>query len=138
MVRAAYYVLLVAAFWLALSHLGGTEKYAQLARDGVPAEAVVVRPDCANHATFVYRFEVGGRDFESRDHSSSGGRKCDSLRVGEIVGVFYLPTDPSVNMVGNPQNALRSERAFVLVASLVMPGFIVWAFVRRRRLQVDA
>ena len=136
--RLVAYVVLACAFWLALSHLGPTEKYAQLARSGKPADAVVVRTDCANHATFIYRFEVDAHEFQSRDHSSSIGRSCDSLRPGEGVGIFYLPTEPSVSMVGNPRDALLGERIFVIAASLAMPGFIVWAFVRRQRLRGDA
>jgi len=138
MLRLASYVLMAIAFWLLLSHVGPTERYVQLARAGVPAEAVVVRPDCANHATFIYHFEVEGRQFESHDHASPTGRDCDSLKAGEKVGIFYLPTDPSVSMVGNLTAQLRGERTFVALTSLAMPGFILWAFARRRRLNENA
>lgn len=131
------YFLMAIAFWLLLSHIGATERYVQLARAGVPVEAIVVRPDCGNHATFIYRFEVDGRQFESRDHASPTGRDCDSLKVGEKIEILYLPTDPSVTMVGNPNEQLLGERISIALASLVMPGFILWALARRRRLSHD-
>jgi hypothetical protein len=129
---------MAATLWLLLSHLGRTERYEALARSNLTAQAVVTQPDCANHGTLVYRFEVAGRQFESRDIASPSGKDCASYKSGDTVQIVYLPDNPSIDAVGDPGDQLRGERGLVVVASLGMPAFIIWAFARRRRRQSNA
>jgi hypothetical protein len=136
--RLMYYVAMATGIWLGLSYLGPTEKYKRLVQAGAAAQATVVKQDCGNHGTFVYRFDVTGRRIESRDHASSMGRRCDELKPDEVVNIIYLPIDPSVNTVGSPREELREERQSVGLAAIVLPGVIIWAITRRRRKQTDA
>ena len=131
--RLAAYVAIAIVAWLVLSNVGRGAAYGELARAGVPAIAVVLKPDCGNHANIVYRFEVNGRQFDARDSASWSGRNCQSVKPGELVRVTYLPNDPTVNAVGDPNERLWNERISLMLASLIMPAFIIWAFVRRQR-----
>jgi hypothetical protein len=86
----------------------------------------------------IYRFEVDGRQLQSRDIASPSGKDCGSYKPGDPVQIVYLPGNPSVNAVGNPGEQLWGERGFVVTASMVIPALILWAFARRRQLQSNA
>ena len=138
MLRLLQFTAMAIGVWLALSYLGPSAKYEQLISAGVSTQGTVVRQDCHNHGSFIYRFEVDGRHIESSDKSSSIGRRCDELAMGESIKVTYLPTDSTVSMVGSPQAQLRNERQAIGLAALVVPAFVVWRMAKRRREQGDA
>ena len=132
------FVLISASVWLALSHFGPTDTYEELVRTGVVAQAVVVKLDCENHGSFVYAFDAGGQRFQSRDRASSAGTQCSNIQVGSKLDVYYVPANPSLSSAGAPKSELRNERTFNAMASLLVPGVILWSLARRKKLENDA
>jgi hypothetical protein len=124
------YLLMAMSLWFLQCLEGRTEKYAALADHGVSIDALVLRPDCGNHSTFVYRFEVGARAIEGRDNTEFD---CGLVKTGQIVRVYYLPNDPSINMVGDPRKYLLGAKKFAFFLSLILPGLILLAYSRRKR-----
>lgn len=103
-------LLVVASLWLA----SPWQRYHSLAKDPIRTQAQVSLPDCYSHATFVYRFEVGGREYGGRGHA---GMNCPRLKVGEPVTVWYLRADPSINGDQEPETELRAtEKSFAIMA----------------------
>src|SRR4051812_19181676 len=90
----ALYVPLAAGLGLLLGSFN-IPRYSRFAGEGRAADGTVTATDCANHATFAYRFEAGGRVYTG--HGKSGGTNppCDRLRPGDRVEVWYLPPDPA-------------------------------------------
>ncbi|WP_148264727.1 hypothetical protein [Collimonas fungivorans] len=132
-VRLLLYVTMAIAIWFTLSRVGPTNKYLQLSQAGVHSVAVVVRPDCTNHATIIYRFEVAGNQFESHDGASNAGKNCANVKPGDVLSILYLPTNPTVNTIGDPGAELQNERISVALVALFFPAFILWAYLRRRK-----
>ena len=127
-------VFLGGAIWLAIYYNNGVEKYAQLAKSGVPVEGHVVELDCSNHGTFTYIFSVSGNRYGSKGHASALGLVCTSLRVNQPVGLVYLTNDPSVNFAGKPAEKVEEQYVLASVAALFYPGAILLALkIRRRR-----
>jgi hypothetical protein len=133
--RLAAYLLMAVALWILQGFEGRTQKYLLLSQDGVSAEAIVMKPDCGNHSTFIYHFSVDGREIESRDYSDGD---CHQLKPGQTVRIHYLPRDPTISMVGDPTKFLAGERKVALGMSLVLPGLILWAYSRRRERQENS
>jgi hypothetical protein len=115
-------MLMVLSLWIATPW----QRDHALAEDGVAARGQVALPDCPNHATYIYRFDVNGREYRGR---GGAGMKCQRLRVGDPMSLWYLRTDPSINSDTEPRAALRAnERSFAIMAIAVPIG----VFVMRR------
>lgn len=128
------YVVGALALGIVLSNAGPFSKYQSLAEDGVHTTGGVIQADCGNHNTFRYRFVIAGHDYES---SGTAGiaKDCRTLTAGDPVQIWYLPGNPSVNMSGEPQSALRNEIVSVAMASILLPALAVFGIswkLRRR------
>jgi hypothetical protein len=112
--------------------------YYRLNHDGITIQALVTKTDCADHATFSYRFVVGGQSFDGRGGDGNGNPPCGSLKPGDQVQVVYLAAVPHTNLPGNPQERLVNETAVIATAALVLPllALVVLFLVVRRRQQV--
>jgi hypothetical protein len=97
--------------------------YLRLARHAEAIGATVIQPDCDNHATFTYRFVVGGRLYTGKGSAISVS--CERLRVGDQVEAYYLPGDPETNAPGNVRQALHNEVVSIVLAATVFPFFLI-------------
>jgi len=128
----ALYFALVAVLAVGLAQVGWVGRYFDLSRHGVETRGVVTKTTCSDHQTFRYRFEVAGRSFEAVGLEGTS-KHCVALVPGDPVVVFYLPDDPSLNVSGNPRAHFLNEAVSIGLAVVVLPGFLVWAYARRRK-----
>lgn len=112
--------------------------YYRLNHEGIATQALVTQKDCADHATFSYRFAVGGESFDGRGGDGNGNPPCGALKPGDPVQVVYLAAAPHTNLPGNPQERLVNETAVIATAALVLPflALVILFLVVRRRQQV--
>jgi hypothetical protein len=110
--------------------------YYRLFHEGIVTQALVTKTDCADHATFSYRFAVGGQSIDGRGGDGNGNPPCGALKLGDSVQVVYLAAAPRTNLPGNPQERLVNETAVIATAALVLPLLalvILFLVVRRRQ-----
>ena len=129
---ALLYIVLAAVVAAVLAYVGPLSLYRKLHSQGVPVQGAVTRPDCKNHNNFWYHFETGGGSFEGRGQDGAP-KSCQALVRGDGVQIYYLPSDPKVNMSGNPGAALRNELTSIVAAAVILPAIAVWSYIRRRR-----
>jgi hypothetical protein len=112
-------------------------RFAKVRSFGRAAQATVSRTDCANHALVVASFEVSGVTYEARGTDGYQNPQCPTIKVGDRVLVFYLPSDPTVNVLGDVHWRWNNEVISVLGAMFVLPVIpavaVWWRHVRRAR-----
>ena len=129
------YIAMAAVIWLSITRLDSREMYSELAISGLHAEGVVDRPDCGNHGTYDYHFDVDGRRYAGRDHARVLGRSCDSVSAGQKIDVVYMAGNPAQSVGGDPRIELNEITRFAGFAALICPAFIIWQIVRRRKIE---
>jgi hypothetical protein len=146
MVRVAVcvvlYAALAAAVWFGLGSLN-MPRFRRLAADAVPTNGRVTATDCPKHGTVHYAFDVDGREVTSAGLSPDDGRRCDELRPGDRVTVWYIPADPTASSLRDPQADLANETLSVGVVAAVFPvlpvgllAAVLW-LMRRNRQRID-
>ena len=112
-------------------------RFARLRSHGRPVQATVSKTDCANHALVVSSFEVSGVTYEARGTAGFQNPDCPTVKAGDSMLVFYLPSDPTVNVLGNVHERWNNEIISVLGATLVLPLIpavgVWWRYVRQAR-----
>ncbi len=139
--RRMRFLLFYAATAITIALLMGRSNwlsYYRLNHEGITAQALVTKTTCADHATFSYRFAVGGQSFDGRGSDGNGNPPCGSLKPGDPVQVVYLAAAPQTNHPGNPQESLVNETAVIVTAALVLPllALVILFLVVRRRQKV--
>src|SRR5262245_2132473 len=71
-------------------------------RDGVNTLGTITDASCGNHRTYAFAFDVNGKTY-----SGFGGRPCETVRLGDAVSVWYLPSDPRTNTGSDPSAQFR-------------------------------
>ena len=132
LVSLGTYLGLAAAVWFGLGGLN-LPTFRRLVAEGVRADGTVTAPDCGNHATVRYTFEVAGRQVAGVGQPGWGNPPCDQLRAGDRLVVWYLPAAPAVNRLGDPRPRLDNELVSVALAATVMPALLVGALTVRWR-----
>ena len=117
----AAYVLLATAFTLGLGHLNWVQ-YNSLCHQGVKATARVTRFEPQNHNSFFYSYAIGGHVYEGGGHPYGW-----HPQPGEMVDIFYVPTDPAISCYGNPQDLRRNETIFIASVAIIFPALILAA-----------
>lgn len=92
-------------------------KYYRLARSGVAVHGYITDLQPLNHASVIYRYEVGGRVYEGAGHAGDIHLQFDQLKPGQSVEVFSDSNKEEVSCLGDPSKHLRSM--------LVLTGFIM-------------
>jgi hypothetical protein len=124
---------IVGALSLALlANIGPVTRYVELLMSGVETTGAVTDPTCINHSSFRYSFRVGDRAFAGAA-AYGAAKSCGLLTAGEPVIVFYLPSDPSINISGVPKKGPPNELKMFGLAVLGLTGAAGWALLRRRR-----
>jgi hypothetical protein len=98
----------------------------QLTTHGEHTDARVTRFDLPNHATCYFEYTIGSRRYEGSDQG------CHS-RVGDVVAITYVPTQPTFVTIASPKEQLFSQM-FGAIALSTFAG-ISAAFQARRRLR---
>jgi hypothetical protein len=55
----------------------------------------------------------------------------EQLAVGQSVVIYYDPEHPEISVLGDPKPMLKNETISVALAALVVPTFLVVAWVWR-------
>lgn len=95
-----------------------SETYALL-RHGSHVEATVTAVLPQSHATCRYSYSVNGKTYHGSDEGCAGERA-----VGDALPLLYLPSDPSVAIVGSVGGQVRDE----LIIDIGVPTFFAWGF----------
>jgi hypothetical protein len=113
----------------------GGSRYSRLLKEGVQQSGFIVGTDCSNHGKFRYRFDANNTTFTGTGNQGAP-HPCRELTAGDVVIVHFLPTDPTINISGDPQKGLSDALFGACVASLIFPLGIVGSiqkFMRARR-----
>lgn len=120
----SYYIISV----LLIFALFGSIKwmtYVRLMTSGTPANALVTSTACSNSMTFSYRFNVGEKSFAGSGGDGYGNQPCSSLKPGDAATVFYLASEPVVNVPGDPAARLISEFAAIALVAFFVPILVL-------------
>ena len=124
--RIEYGILwLFAAVVIALLTGHNIPEYRRLAEFGVQATGTVTALTPQMHNTAGYKYSVTGREFQGSRGSWGPNPPLDEMHIGDQVVVYYDPRQPAVSVLGDPRPMLDNEITFVVLATLMMPTFIV-------------
>ena len=91
------------------------KRYLNLSRRGVATEGHVIAKEPDNHLSVRYSYRANG---DTLVGVQSVGRSIDSLKVGDPVKIYYLPSDPSISCFCDPSKKFTSETFAILLAAL--------------------
>jgi hypothetical protein len=137
--RRIRFLLFYAAAAAAIAVLMGGSTWLscyRLANGGISTQALVTNTTCADHATFSYRFAVGGQSFAGSGRDGYGNPSCSALQPGNQVQVVYLAAAPQINIPGDPKARLGDETVAIALAALFLPllaAFVIFLLLRRRQ-----
>jgi hypothetical protein len=126
-------VIYLMALGLLLHHTEWRTLYA-LAGRGDPVRGTVTAVKPQNHGSFMYTYEVGGRNFTGGGSPGDGNPDLDHLRVDQSVIVYYLPDEPSVSCPGIPKLVLRDEIRSAIIFLAGGPFFLLLAVLNYKRI----
>jgi hypothetical protein len=120
--------------WLILVVVLGTSvgrhevDYYRLIKHGVATEgtAAAAKP----HNQIEYSFEVNHRKYTGIGRVSSGSKSV-RVEVGDKLAVYYLPSAPNINCLGDPQVLFSAEMGSVLLVILLFPTAIILVLMVR-------
>lgn len=124
------YLVLAAALWFGIGSIS-ISRLRRLATEGVQAEAIVRSTSCEHHSTVSYTFEAGGELIGSKGLSPDS-RPCDEIRVGDRVAVWFVPSEPTICTLREPNAALENERMSTGLGAIMMPAWILSIFFSAR------
>ncbi len=105
--------------------------YRRMALRGISGQATVIELLPKIHNTLRYEYHVAGRAFQGQMQSWSPNPLLEQLAVGQSVIIYYDPEHPEVSVLGDPNPMLKNETISVALAALVVPTFLVAAWVWR-------
>jgi hypothetical protein len=128
--RRIKYLLLYLAFAIGIALFLGRINwmtYYRLSNNGIGTKAIVTNTDCSNHMTFSYRFDSSGQSIDGLGGDGYGNPSCYTLKKGDPVLIYYLSTQPQINVPGNPKERLNNETISITMAALIFPALLVFA-----------
>jgi hypothetical protein len=125
----ALYVAVGAVLGIIVGHFN-IPLYWRMLNDGQVARAVVLRTACDNHGSVFYRFEVTGREYTGVGNAGFRTPDCDHLKPGDQIDVYYLPSDPDVNLPGEIRDRWDNELISIFLVVTIFPALII-SLVRR-------
>jgi hypothetical protein len=101
--------------------------FLKLAMHGERASATIVEPNCKNHNSASYTFNVG-----SARYSTSGimAVDCSSLRSGDSISIYYDKTEPNRSSTQEPLSGIANELITIGFVCLIFPPAIIGALKR--------
>jgi len=139
--RRIKYLLLYLALAIAIILFIGSINwmtYYRLSKQGIGTRAVVTKTNCSNHMTFSYRFDFNGKSIYGSGGDGYGNPSCDTLKQGDPVLIYYLPSQPEINVPGDPKERLNNETISIAMAALIFPALLVFAINKWTKKQKQA
>jgi hypothetical protein len=90
----------------------------------------------ADHRQFKYSFKVADKEYVGIGMPGFGTPSYERIAVGQTLLVYYLPEDPEINCLGNPQPLSNNELTSLLLSVTFFPTVIVlrfWFWERKRK-----
>jgi len=138
-------VISAVAFWLLL-FLGilvwrwsDESDLRQLKKAGIRTTGRIVELLPHHHQTVRYEFEAGGRLYVKLGGVASIGKVPKEMNIGDKVPVYYLPNDPTISWIGDPETGISPLRIKVLSAFLFATGVSLLSLLlpKKRQSQPD-
>ncbi len=86
-------------------------------------KVIAVQPE--QHQTVLYEYEVGGKTFLQSGGVGLIGKTIAEMNVGDSVPVYYLPGNPNISRIGNPQS-VSTDLKSKLLSSLCFSAFVTF------------
>ena len=118
-----------AVVWVGIG--GDLRMLSKLRAHGRPTSGVVKELQLEGPRFIAVEFEVDGvRHFVRSALVGKPNARLEQLRIGQLVQVWYLPADPQMAAVGNPQALLLRDRSIAISFSIGTLVFFcaVWAW----------
>jgi len=112
--------------------------YYRLSNHGIWTKAIVTKTDCSNHMTFSYRFDFNGQGIDGFGGDGYGNPSCDTLKQGDSLLIYYLSSQPEINVPGDPKERLNNETISIAMAALIFPALLVFAINKWTKKQKQA
>ena len=112
--------------------------YYRLSKQGIGTGAVVTKTNCSNHMTFSYRFDLSGQKIDGFGGDGYGNPSCDTLKQGDSLLIYYLSSQPEINVPGDPKERLNNETISIAMAALIFPALLVFAINKWTKKQKQA
>jgi hypothetical protein len=104
-----------------------------LARRGILACGTVSSIDPKNHQAAHYSYEVDGKTYLGIQQGGVGnqgnGSPCNYTLTRYIV--YYLPENPRISCLGNPNSQLENEEISFFLAILIFPPVVLLIYRAR-------
>ena len=100
--------------------------YVRLMTNGTAVNALVTETTCSNSMTFSYRFTVGEKNFSGSGGDGYGNKPCTSLKSGDTAAIWYLTSDPGMNVPGDPAARLISEFSAIALVAFFVPLLVLF------------
>jgi len=125
MYSISYYVISV----LLIFTLFGSIKwmtYVRLMTNGTATNAIVTATTCSNSMSFSYRFNVGDKNFTGSGGDGYGNKPCTSLKPGDEAMIYYLTSEPGMNVPGDPAARMISEFSAIALVAFFVPILVLF------------
>jgi hypothetical protein len=139
--RRIKYLLLYLALAIAIAFFLGNLNwmtYYRLSKNGIGTKAIVTKTNCSNHMTFSYRFDLNGQKIDGFGGDGYGNPSCDTLKQGDPVLIYYLSSQPEINVPGDPKKRLNNETISIMMPALIFPALLVFAIYKWAERQKQA
>lgn len=88
--------------------------------------------------TFSYRFDLNGQKIDGFGGDGYGNPSCDTLKQGDPVLIYYLSSQPEINVPGDPKKRLNNETISIMMPALIFPALLVFAIYKWAERQKQA
>ena len=139
--RPIKYLVIYLVFAIAIALFLGSINwmtYYRLSKRGIGAEAMVTKTSCSNHMTFSYNFKLKGQSINGFGGDGYGNPSCDTLKEGDPLLIYYLSSQPEINVPGDPMQRLKNETISIMMAALFFPALLVFAINKWTKKQKQA
>ena len=119
--------LMVAAIIVGIGSLNCPSLFRLVTR-GVSSQGTVIALTPELHNTVRYEYHVAGEVITGQNQCWPPNPPLERLSVGQSVAIYYDPRNPKDSVLGNPKPMLENEIGSVLVAAVMIPTLITFAF----------
>ena len=106
--------------------------YRRLSARGLAGQATVMELLPKDHGRVRYEYTVGGKVFQGRMQSWPPNPELEKVVVGQTLTICFDPERPEISVLGDPKKILNNETTSIGLASIVIPTFIVGAWMWRK------
>jgi hypothetical protein len=103
--------------------------YRQLSKNGATIQGIALGP--YPHQQIKYSYAINGRTYQGIGRTDFNGPSLFEIAVGDKISVHYLPDEPEISCLADPEELYSSDLVPTLGASFLFPTMIVIALAIR-------